>query len=573
MQRDARTADATGRLRKSRRVLRWMHAREAALARAGRDRLEDVLGGPARTYVIVLFACLLGLEAADLSAVGAAASQLRDSLHLSNTEFGLLATLPLLSAAVASVPVGVLTDRVRRIPMLTIGVVIWAAAMIASAASGSFGDLLLFRVALGGATAVAGPTLASLTGDFFMPSERSRVYGFILTGELIGNGFGLLVSGELASVFGWRAAFWSLAPFALVLAWFLVRLPEPARGGTSRLQPGAEEIPRRGRAARSGRRHGEQGVGGQDEAEVGPGHDPAMIRAVMGEEVAPDPDLVLGQDPSELSLRQAVRYVLAVRTNVALIVASALGYFFTAGIATFGVLYMEEHYGVAKAVAPLMLMVVSLGALVGTIGGGRLCDALIARGRSTARMVIGGLGFILAGALLIPGVLVSSFMIALPLLIFAGMALAAPNPAIDAARLDVIHSRMWGRAEGVRTVLRTMGMAIAPLLFGAVSDLIGGGLKLVAPKSGYPYNAVGLQYTFVIMVIPMIAAGVVLLRARSRYPVEVASALEWERRTGEGGAAEEPGSGSRERRGGSREWGEGSTSAGARSTSDRDRGP
>lgn len=505
-------------------MLRWAHAREVELARAGRIRLEHALGGPARTYVIVLFACMLGLGTADLSAVGAAASELRSSLGIDNTELGLLAALPSVTAAIASVPVGMLTDRFRRIPMLAVGVIVWGGAMIACAASGTFDELLLFRLALGAATAVAGPTLASLTGDFFMPSERSRVYGFILTGELIGMGFGLLVGGELASVFGWRAAFWSLAPFAFLLAWFVVRLPEPARGGTSRLRPGAEQIPR----ARAW--DDEIWIEEADEGELGPSHDPAMVEAVRSREVRPDPELVPEEDPSEIPLRRAISYVLAVRTNVALIVASALGYFFTAGISTFGVLYINEHYGVSPALATPMLMVVSSGALIGTIGGGRLCDHLIGRGHPTARIVVGGWGFIIAGALLVPGVLISKFTIALPLLILAGIALAAPNPAIDAARLDVIHSRMWGRAEGVRTVLRTAGVAIAPLLFGAVSDLIGGTASATS-KSGYRASPVGLQYTFVIMVIPMVIAGVVLLRARRRYPVEVASALEWEERT------------------------------------------
>ncbi len=503
-------------------------AGEAALARAARRRLEALLGGPARTYVIVLFACLLGLEAADLSAVGAAASELRSALHIDDTELGLLAALPSLSAAIAALPVGMLTDRVRRVPMLVIGVVIWAGAMIACSAADSFGQLLIFRIGLGAATAVAGPTLASLTGDFFLPSERSRVYGFILTGELIGTGFGLLVSGELAAVFGWRAAFWSLAPFALALAYFLIRLPEPSRGGTSMLRPGAEEIPVRHVADARAPAEG----GGHRQA--APGHDPAMVRAVLREEAQPLQELVLDVDPSRLSIRRAVEYVLAVKTNVAIIIASALGYFFTAGIRTFGVLYLHQHFRVVSALATLMLMVVSSGALIGTIGGGRLSDWLLSRGHTKARILIGGWGYIIAGALLIPGVLVARFTIALPLLILAGIALSAPNPAIDAARLDIIHSRLWGRAEGVRSVLRTSSVAIAPLLFGAIADLIGGNSPHAAARSGYSASAVGLQYTFVIMVVPMVIAGIVLLRVRKRYPREVASALEWERRTGHG---------------------------------------
>lgn len=524
-----------GLLGASRRVVGWLLSREAALAGAGRDRLEAVLGGPARTYVIVLFACLLALESADLSAVGAAASELRGALHIDNTQLGLLAALPSVAAALACVPLGMLTDRRRRTPLLVIGTVAWGAAMIACGAAGSFELLLLFRIGLGAATAVAGPTLASLTGDFFMPSERSRVYGFILTGELIGSGFGLLFSGELASAFGWRAAFWSLAPFALLLAYFAARLPEPERGGTSRLRPGATQIS----ATRAPPRP-EPGLARQADQTTAT-HDPAMVEAVEHEEVAPDPALVPETDPVRLSLWRAVRYVFAVRTNVALIVASALGYFFTAGVRTFGVLYMHLHYGVSQGLAPLALMLVSVGALVGTIGGGRLCDRLLARGFATARILVGGAGFIVAGALMIPGALVSTFAVALPLLILAGIALSAPNPAIDAARLDVIHTRMWGRAEGVRSLLRTTGVAIAPLLFGFVADQIGGSAPELASSSGYHASAVGLQYTFVIMVAPMVVAGIVLLLARRRYPIEVASALEWERRTAKSPSAENGG--------------------------------
>jgi hypothetical protein len=57
---------------------------------------------------------------------------------------------------------------------------------------------------------------------------------------------------------------------------------------------------------------------------------------VLASGVRPDPNLVLKKDPSTLSLLAAVRYVLAVRTNVVLIVSSATAYFFMTGVQTFG---------------------------------------------------------------------------------------------------------------------------------------------------------------------------------------------------------------------------------------------
>jgi len=107
--------------------------------------------------------------------------------------------------------------------------------MIAAGASTSFGMLLVSRLVLGAVTATSGPTLASLIGDFFPSRERGKVYGFILTGDLLGSVIGLFVSGNAAAI-SWRLAFWVLVIPSAILAWAIWRfLPEPDRGGSSRL--------------------------------------------------------------------------------------------------------------------------------------------------------------------------------------------------------------------------------------------------------------------------------------------------------------------------------------------------
>jgi predicted MFS family arabinose efflux permease len=124
--------------------------------RAGGRRLQAAIGGAERTRVVVLLAAVLGLSSADASTVGAAARPLRDALHISNTDIGLLVTVTSLVAAVASIPFGVLADRIRRTWTLGAVIVLWGAAMIWSATAGDFGELLLTRVFLGGVTAAAG---------------------------------------------------------------------------------------------------------------------------------------------------------------------------------------------------------------------------------------------------------------------------------------------------------------------------------------------------------------------------------------------------------------------------------
>ena len=95
----------------------------------------------------------------------------------------------------------------------------------------------------------------------------------------------------------------------------------------------------------------------------------------------------------------------------------------------------------------------------------------------------------------------------------AVLMLSAQNPPIDAARLDIMPPALWGRAEGIRTFVRSGAQALAPLLFGAVSDLL---------SRGHPIS--GLRWTFVIMLVPLGASALFLFRAMRTYPTDVATA-------------------------------------------------
>src|SRR5690242_4798397 len=153
-----------------------------SLGRLVRGRVVRSIGGPARTRVVVLFGSVLALSGADAATVGAVAPQLENALHISNTEIGLLSSAALLVGAVCTIPVGFLVDRVKRLPILSVSIILWSIASLMSAFAGSFGSLLVSRLLLGAVTATAGPAIASLTGDYFPARERGRVYSYILGG-------------------------------------------------------------------------------------------------------------------------------------------------------------------------------------------------------------------------------------------------------------------------------------------------------------------------------------------------------------------------------------------------------
>lgn len=171
------------------------------------DRLRSAVGGAARLRVIALLAGVLGLSAADAATVGAVAVELERSLRIGNTDIGLLVAASIGVGALATLPIGVLVDRINRTRLLWISVLLWSAAMIVSGAATSYAMLLITRLALGAVVATAWPAVASLTGDLFPAAERGRIYGYILSGELIGAAFGFLVSGDVAAALSWRASF------------------------------------------------------------------------------------------------------------------------------------------------------------------------------------------------------------------------------------------------------------------------------------------------------------------------------------------------------------------------------
>jgi MFS family permease len=466
-------------------------------ANAARSRLTVVLGGATRTKVVVVLAAVLALSSADAATVGASAVELRQGLHIDNTDIGLLVAVSSLAGASASVPFGMLADRVRRTWTLAAAIVLWGAAMLWSATAGSFSQLLVSRLALGAVTAAAGPITASLVGDYFPGGERGRIYSFVLTGELAGAGAGFAVTGDIAAL-SWRAAFVILSIPAFYLAYLVWHLPEPVRGGQGALA--ADGI----------------GPNGGPEPRPSEPDDDGITdaqRLALRRGIRPDPRLLAAAPRNSMSLLAATRYVLRVRTNVALIVSGACGYYFLAGVQTFGVEFTRQQYHVGQVLANLLMLVVGGGAVAGVLVAGPLGDRLLRRGQLNGRIHVAAFAAVAVVLLFIPALVTHSTFTALPYIVVAGAALSAQNPPIDAARLDIMPAFLWGRAEGIRTFVRTAAQALAPLLFGAVSDALSG---------HHPYS--GLRWTFVIMLLPLSASALFLFRAARTNPTDVVTA-------------------------------------------------
>jgi hypothetical protein len=410
-------------------------------------KAEAVAGGPARLQVILVLAGVLGLDTADKAVMSAVAGSLENAFHIGNGQIGLLIDRLLCRRGVQLADWRSCRqdsphpdpDRCHRSLERGDG----------DQRLCSFLFMLATRICLGGITAAAFPSIASLVGDFFPARDRACTYGLILTGELIGTGIGFLIGGLISSWIGWRSPFFILAACGLAVGWVGWRfLPEPARGGQDWLSKGQRKLPASGNTSQEGRKHETTG-----RAQEG----------VLQEGVEPREKLVLTEDPTDKSLWWAIAYVMHIPTYLLLVAASSLGYFFFGGIRGFAMIYWTKHFGVSRSAFSPVVLVVGIGALAGVVCGGALAEHLLRRGWFATRVVLPGLALVICIAFMAGAIWTTSLAIGIPLLTGGGAALAAANPSYDAARLDLMHPRLWGprriRTHGDPRRLRRRGAA------------------------------------------------------------------------------------------------------------------
>jgi predicted MFS family arabinose efflux permease len=441
-----------------------------------------------RTAVLLALGSVLALDAADRSALGVLAPALKGYFHIGNGTIGLLASVFSIVGALATIPIGILTDRARRVTILLVSIVIWSAAMGLAAAATTLLVLFVARGALGILSAAAGPPVTSIVGDLVSPDIRSRVIGWVRSGELAGAALGFVVTGVIVSFFTWRAAFAALGVIGVLVAFGVRRIDEPRRGGES---PDGEE-------------------GGRDRLD-----EPSRLRELVEEQGAePKPELVIEEDVAEMPLPAAIQYVTRVRTLMMIIGASALGDFFFTALQVFGILFLVDQFDLSASTAALIIPAVGVAGFVGVIAGGRAGDWLLERHVLTGRLKIGAWSYLAVAVVFLPILFTDSLAIALPFLALAGVFLTAPVAPLEAARLDVVHPQLRGRAESARTAARVVAQAVSPLLFGVLSETLAGG------------GAEGLRDAFLVYLGLLAVSSLLLVVAERDYPREVASVEE-----------------------------------------------
>jgi MFS family permease len=166
----------------------------------------------------------------DRFVMSAVLDPIKESLHLTDAQLGLIGTGFIVVYMATSPFFGALGDRKKRPPLIALGVAIWSLATTLGGFARGFVTLLLSRSLVGVGEAAYGTIAPALLSDHFPLSRRGRIFAVFFAAIPIGSATGYILGGWAGETFGWRAAFWIAGLPGLLLALLVLLVKDVPRG-------------------------------------------------------------------------------------------------------------------------------------------------------------------------------------------------------------------------------------------------------------------------------------------------------------------------------------------------------
>ncbi|MBQ8422114.1 MAG: MFS transporter [Bacteroidales bacterium] len=375
------------------------------------------------------------LNQADRQVFNTVLPAIRDSLSLTDTSAGLIATIFNLCYA-CMVPLGGWAgDRFSRKWVTTVSILFWSVAtMFTGLANGVVMLIIMRSVATGGGEAFFGPANYSLLGQYHTDT-RARAMSIHQTSYYVGVILAGWLAGLIADKLGWKYSFIIFGAAGII--WGIVmafRLRDKAVGHIA-------EAPR-------------NEVNASDEG----GSESASLKA---------------DDALKPGILDGFKTVFTTPTALALTIGFSGFIFVITGYMTWVPAFLQEEFGQSQATAGFNSMFYTyVAAFAGVLLAGTLSDKFAVRDHKI-RMVIQGLGLILGAIFLF--FVGSSKALWLIYLCFAGWGFfrAFFDANIYTVLYDVTPSRLHASCS---SALITTGFAVgalAPVILGAMKDSMG----------------------------------------------------------------------------------------------------
>ena len=344
-------------------------------------------------------------------------------------QLGFLAPGFLVVYMLAAPAFGYLGDRRSRTRPIAIGVALWSVATLCSGLARSYWQLFASRAAVGIGEAAYATISPALLADYYPASKRGRVFAIFYMAIPVGAARGYVGGGSESKAWGWRAAFLVAGVPGLLLALWVLRVPDPPRGT---MDPGRDRSPQLDCAPAAQR--------------------PGVLAA----------------------LRQTLTlYVqLARHRSYALTVLGYAAYTFAVGGLAFWMPTFLERVrtvSVSQATTGFGAIVVVTG-FVGTFCGGWLGDYCLRYTRQ-AYLWVSGIATLLALPLAVACLTYGSPYVFYPALVGAELLLFMSTGPINSVIVSLVSPAQRASAVALSVLaIHALGDVISPPLIGGVSD-------------------------------------------------------------------------------------------------------
>ena len=201
---------------------------------------------PAKAHFALLILALVAFFVSmDTNISSLLLEPMKHELRLTDIQVGIVQGVAFgATYGLCAIPMGMVIDRVRRLPLMLMSLISWSGAMALAGLSHSLGLLVVSRVALGVVTAFLAPGSLSVLSDLYRPERRAIATSIYAVGGAVGSAAAILLGGLLfdaltqfvsrspQGLFGltpWRTLYVGFAVLSLALTPFLARVSEPVR--------------------------------------------------------------------------------------------------------------------------------------------------------------------------------------------------------------------------------------------------------------------------------------------------------------------------------------------------------
>lgn len=410
------------------------------------EEVDDTAPRPRTTnWPMWILGLVIMIDQVDQNIVRGAQNEIARDLALSDTQVGLLLSCFVLVNGLISVPAGYLADRWHRTRTIGHTVIAWSGITALTAAAPNYGALIGIRSALGFGQAITEPSTASLLADYYPLEKRGKAFSVQQVLVFLGFGIGLAGGGAVSATLGWRWAFLLVGTPGVIIAFFVYRLREPARGEADRLSLGITAT-------------------GEDDVDVRKGLMDEGFGSFMR-------DLWAG-------LRADMRTILSIPTmRYALVGVSALLFSITAVGAALPPFY-ERNLGVKPGLAESYVgAILVLGGIPGVLLGGRVADRFATRIKG-ARMAIPAYCVLAGQTVFVLSYLRLPLAPTFALQVLGAFIISLAVPALRAGLSDAVPANLRGAGFGAFNLVSViLGQAAAAVIVFTLADIFGDNLR------------------------------------------------------------------------------------------------